>query len=524
MHHKLHTKILLALIIFSVSVAIYYYPVHKKSFPPGADHQNLMEARNFALVGTYKVENSTGVLLSSKNVSQFGAEKGIFNPLTPMIYGQIFKFFGFKPDLPLYLSMILFAFFNVLIFLLSVRLFGIIVGFMSGIANAFIPVMAVGAVHGGFYEWGILFFGFALWFYLGAKNGPFHAGKTRILTAGIFFALAALARNAFAISFAPFFLYDFFIHKSYKRSLIFLIPFIVLFGSTLTPYSWLGLPNGYVADMDQQTFGLIGHFFADPYSFYYDRENFIKNMYERGLGRSAVLFATQWGYEVSFADKLNAYFDSFKFYIKEIINLTSTGGPAILGLVLLGLVRLYNFNKKILGLFGSWLFLWIGYLVYDKTGNWDHLMEIVFVFSTLIGLGLVRLIEIMSSETLKKTTVGFVIFILFAGHLTYANKWKFHDIYRSSKEEIVLDIKSKIINQEDLGGVYAIGVHPSSVYSLNYQIDHDVVYFDPDTIENLILSQKLKESFDIYNISAVLGYSEDLTEKIKSQVSVYAVP
>lgn len=524
MHNSPYIKVLLALVIFSVSVATYYYPVYKKGYPPGMDHQNLIEARNLAAAGTYKTENSIGVLLSSKNVSQLGAEKGIFNPLTPIIYGLIFKYLGFNPALPLYASIIFFALCNVLFFLLSARLFGVIIGFLSGISGALMPVMAVGAIHGGFYEWGMIFFGFALWFYLGSNNGPFNAGNSRILVASIFFAIAALARNAFAVSFAPFFLYDIFIHRSYKRSLIFLIPFVVLFGLTLTSYSWLGAQNGYIADIEQQTFGLTGHFFSDPYSFYYDRDNFIKEKYSQGLGRADVLFATQWGFEVSLYDRIGAYFDSFIFYIKETANLTSMGGPVVLGLMLLGFTSLYNINKKLLGLFILWWILWLGYLVYGKTGNWDHFMEIIFIFSTLTGLGLFRLIEIINAGTLNKITVSSIIFILFIGHLAYANKWKMHDIYRSSKEAVVLDIKSKMISQDDTGGVYAVGIHPSSVYSLNYNLDHDVVYFDPGTVENLIFEKKLKEAFGIYNISTVLGYGEDLTEKIKSQVSVRSIP
>ncbi len=524
MYNKSHTKVLLVLIIFFVSVAAYYYPVYKKGYSAGADYQNLMEARNFSAAGTYKIENSIGTLLSSENVNRFGVEKGIFNPLTPIIYGQIFKYFGFKPALPLLVSTILFALFNVLIFLLSARLFGTIVGFMSSTAGAFMPVMATGAIHGGFYEWGILFFGLALWSYLGSKNGPFQAEKIRVLAASIFFALAALSRNAFAISFVPFFLCDLFINKSYKRSLIFLIPFVVLFGFTLTPVSWIGVPNAYYTNIEQQSFDLVGEFFRDPYTFYFDKDNFIKEMYDRGLGRTQVLFAAQWGYDVSFSERLGAYFDSFRFYIKETINLTNMGGPVVLGLMLLGLFSLYRFNKKILGLFVLWWILWIGYLVYNKTGNWDHFMETVFIFSTLTGLGLYRLIEIISAGTFRKTIIGSTVLILFVSHLSYANKWKLHDVYRSSNEEIVLNIKNKISGWNDLGGVYAVGIHPVSVRSLNYQIDHDVVYFDPKTIEQLISDKNLKKAFDAYNISAVLGYDEDLTDKIKSQVSVRSIP
>src|SRR3989344_5397771 len=116
MNNKPYIKTLLALAIFFVSIAAYYYPVYQKGYPPGADHQNLMEARNFAASGTYKIEDTKGVLLSSKNAAQYGKETGIFNPLTPIIYGQIFKYFGFNPELPFYISIILFGLFNVIIF------------------------------------------------------------------------------------------------------------------------------------------------------------------------------------------------------------------------------------------------------------------------------------------------------------------------------------------------------------------------------------------------------------------------
>ncbi len=525
MNNRFYVKVLLSLVIFVVSIVVYYYPVYQKGYAPGADHQNLIMARNFAVAGTYKIENSTGVFLASKNAEQFGVEKGIFNPLTTMIYGQLFKFFGFNENLPFYVAIILFSIFNVLVFILATQLLGVIVGFLSGISVALMPVMTVGAIHGGFYEWAMLFFGIALWLYLGSKHGSFRAGTARILMASVFFSLASLARNAFAISFVPLFFYDFFIHRSYKRSLIFLLPFIVLFGSTLTPYSWLGVPNNYYANIEQQSFDLVGHFFQDPYSYHYDKDNYTKEMFEKGLNRVGVLFATQWGYEVSFFERVSAYWDSFSFYIGQIISFTSMGGPFILGLMLLGLTRLYGLNKKLLGLLTFWFFVWLGYLVYDKTGNWDHLMEVVFIFAILTGLGLHYLIEILSGEGILKRIVSFVIVTtLFIGHLAYANKWKLHDIYRSSKEEVVLSLRNKLNSQNDVGGVYAIGIHPSSVYSLNYHIDHDMVYFDHKTIEKLIFQKRLKDAFTTYNISFVAGYSKELTDKIKSQVSVQSLP
>ena len=304
----------------------------------------------------------------------------------------------------------------------------------------------------------------------------------------------------------------------------YVVPFIIIFGSTLTPVSWLGVPNSYYTDIEHQSFDLIGHFFRDPYSYFYDKENYIKEMSEKGLNRVGVLFATQWGYDVSFSERISAYKDSLGFYIRQIIDLTSTGGPLILGLMFLGLIHLYNVNKLMFGLFSLWGLLWMGYLVYDKTGNWDHVMEIAFVLAVLIGLGLYRLVELLSLGSLKKMAAASALIILFVGHMGYATKWRLHDIYRSSNEELVLTIADQLRKQPNLSGTYAVGIHPASVYSLNYRLNHDVVYFDSKTIESLLAREKLQEAFNTYGITAVVGYDDDLTSEIQSQTGVRALP
>jgi len=517
---KTWIKILLSLVVFALSFAAYYYPVHKKGFAPGASYSALAQARNFALSDTYFNESSEGVYLSSESAQEKGVPKGMTNSLTTIIYGYVFKYFGFSPGLPFYVAITLFSLFNVLVFWLVTRLFSTAIGFTTAMISAFLPVMTTGAIHSGFYEWGLVFFGLALWFYLGSKAGPFKAGKFRILTASVFFALSALARNAFAVSFVPFFLYDFFINRSYKKSLIFLLPFIVIFGSTLTSYSWLGVPNGYTADIEHQPFGQIGHFFRDPYTYYYDRENHIKEMTEEGLERVAVLFADQWGYDINFSDKLSAYFDSFVFYAKESASLTNLGGPFVWGLVLLGIFQLYSMNKKLFGLLVFWSFLWFGYLIYSLTGNWDHLMEISFIVSILAGLGLYRLAKMINPERFGKFVAGFVVLVLLVAHLAYANFWKLHDIYRSSNEEAILNAKNKISDKENIRGVYAVGPHIDSAQFLNYHTNNDVVYFAPSTIEKLIKTGVLKDAFDKYNISMAIGYSPEISSKIAEELKI----
>lgn len=136
--NKTLLKIILAIVVFCVSAGAYYYPVYKKGYPVGGDYLNLVEARNYASSGTHMTEDANGAYLSSQNAKLRGVITGIPNPLTPIIYGQIFKYFGFNINLPVYVLIVLFSIFNVLLFLLISRLFSVKVGFIAGISSALI--------------------------------------------------------------------------------------------------------------------------------------------------------------------------------------------------------------------------------------------------------------------------------------------------------------------------------------------------------------------------------------------------
>jgi hypothetical protein len=514
-------KIILAIVVFCVSVGAYYYPVHKKSYPAGADYLNLIEARNYASSGTYMAEDANGAILSSQNASLRGVVTGVPNPLTPIIYGRIFKYFGFDINLPFYVSVILFSAFNVLLFLLVSRLFSVKVGFIAGISSAFIPVMVVGAAAAGFYEWAVLFFIAALWLFLGSKNGPFKAGSVRILFASVFFALSALARNAFAISFVPLFLYDFYLFRSVKRSLLFFLPFLVIFGSTLTSYSWLGVPNGYGSA--NPPFSEVGHLFPDSYTYHFQKDVFIASNFPQGkfLNRYENQFLTRYGYSTNFKSKIGAYLGSAKFYAASFFPLISLGGPLMLALIFYGAWLLRRKNSQLLTLFCFWFVFWFLYLVYRQSGNWDHYIELVFPIVVLSSLGLFELMKVAKGTVGSKAGSLFAagLFLLFILHLGQSDKWRLFDDYRSSRVAPVIDL----INSPDFKntqGPIAVGIHPGAVFSLNYYADRDAVYFDGRTVESGLKEGKLKNIFSIYGIKTVFGYSPELSSQIKSVLKI----
>lgn len=518
---KLYVKIILSIVIFSISALAYYYPIYKKGYPSGADYLNLIEARNFALSGTLNSESSIGMFLSSHNAGQ-GVITGVPNPLTPIIYGYIFKYLGFNTNLPLYTSILLLSIFNVLLFLIVEKLFSIGTGLVAGLSSAFMPIMNIAATNAGFYEWGMLFFAIAVWLFLCSKEGPLKSSLIRTVLASVFFALAALARNAFAISFIPFLLMDFFINKSFKRSLIFFLPFLIIFGSTLTPYSWLPAPNGYTKAVGQ-SFSQIGHVFDDPYSYYFNKENFLAEHFPAGksLNRVSVYYFKLYGYSVDLKSSFLAYIDALKFYIGQFFQIINIGGPAILLLIILGGWYLRKKNPLLLKFFSLWFIVWLICLVLDKTGNWDHYLEIIIPIITLCAYGFWNIADLIKNYLGRNKSYIAILGLLFLliVQLSQSTKWRLHDDYRSSNIEPVLQF-ANALKQNGFNAPYAMDIHPDAAYALNYYTDKDVIYFNADTVKELLGSKKLHDAFTAYNVKAVLGYPSDVSSLISNTMQI----
>ncbi len=514
----------MALVVFVASLLAGYYPIYKKGYTSGGDTLNLIKARNYAAVGTYQYESSNGVLLSTDHVLAQSKKTGLINPLTPIIYGQIFKYWGINrvSGLPEYVSLISAAIFNVLAFFIIRRLFGGKVGFFSTMAMAFMPFRIIGSLSFGFYDFAMIFFAIAIWLVLGSKNGIFRGGNIRMGLASIFFALAALARNAFLISFIPFVLYDFYKERSIKRSFVFILPFIIIFGSTLTPYSWLGVSNGYISDINNQPFDQLGEVFPDPYTAYYDRDNFIQKLQNEGLERNASHFLGQWGYSVTVGEKISAYEESLKAYVAYASDLIIFGGPLILFFMIFGAYWLYRNGREMFHFFGLWLGVWLTGLIYFQTGNWDHLLEIILVPAILTGLGIWQITEFIKPININKNIISGVILLFVLGHLTYANKWSLYDSYRSSRWVDAVNAADKV--KLAPRGVIAAGIHPTFANGLNYLTNRDIIYFNPGAIEKLIANGKLKEAFEIYNVKTAVGFSDSASNSIKKMTNATIIP
>jgi glycosyltransferase involved in cell wall biosynthesis len=526
--HHIATTIVLAAIIFATSLGVYSYPFLKKGFVPGPGYPYLSVARNLAFGNTLKTESSNGVLLSSAHAATEGATQGVLNPLTSLIYARIFRVMGKTSStlvFPFYLSIVLAAFYNTVLFLLITRLISRSVGFMAALLAVLMPVRIMGALFYGGYEFAMFFFILALYTYLGSRKGPFEAGLVRIFCMSILLALAALSRNAFFISALPIFGMDLWKHRSIRRGLCLLLPFFLLFGSTLTPFSWLGVPNGYVTGTEQTSFsGTLGEVFPDPYTAFYRRDAFLTELRQAELTRGSTHFLHQWGYDVSWRDHVRAYVDSLRFYLKEGINLTNYGGPLIIGLMLLGASALYRQKKELFWFFGLWLALWISAMVYVQTGDWDHFLEIYLVVIVCLGLGIKEVLEMFKARGVFKIFPAGIVLALLCLHLIYADKWRLFDAYRSSQGvRDGVQAAASVLETDGEADVVAVGVHPSFADQIYYLTDRDVVYFSPETVATLIKNGDLSHALSVYRVKTVVGFSKEASEALRKETAIRVI-
>ncbi len=516
--------ILVAIALFILSLAVHYYPIYQKGYsfnPLGGD---LAIARNLALTGEYKLESGKNVILSSVRIEEEGIYSNTGNRLNAQIYGWIFKKFGFKQELPIYLSLFLWALSGLILFFVVLRLFNLKTAVVFGSINAFMPVLTQGSLMGGFYEWAVLFFSLGLLFYFWPEllKKKKENSWLNLILASVLFSLAALSKNSFFVSFFPFLVYDFWKNRSIKRALIFVLPFVLIFGGSLVWGYVSGLPSAYLSSEDTD-FSRYGHLYPDPYTYHFEKEEYLQSI----AGTDNVgynWFLEKYGYSVSFKNKMLRYWHTIKFYPKEIVKLIVSGGPLILLFLIAGLAYLRRKRKTLFVFFVIWGAVWYGLLIFFKSANWDHFLEIGFPITLLVALGVTWLIDFILDSSLERKAKYLIIgifLIVLTGHFVLANKWMLHEEYNTSRIASFHQI-AEVINRNQLDkqkDVIAIDIHPTFL-ALNYYTDISLIYFDQATIRKLLDQNKLTWAFEQFGVTRIVGFDDNLSAEITGRTGI----
>jgi hypothetical protein len=526
--------ILIIISIFVVSLAARYYPIFHKGFSYSISSNNLILARNLSVANKYSFENEKNVVLSSSLVEERGIPSATSNKLTPVIYGKIFNVFGFNSTIPLYISLFLYALTTVLLFLLVLKLFTFKIALIVAGVDIFMPFVLAGAIRFGFYEWAMLFFIIAISVYLWRKK----PSSWRLLLSGLFFGSAALARNAFLISFIPFVVYDLysnFIHgkdwrrinlwiwPAIKRAFVFILPVVLLWGGIMIYDFSQGTVNAYFVRGDV---GYDVHLFLDPYTYHFEKETFIEQIRDSAQG-DEINALISYGYFDGWKVKAKMHIVSLVYYIKNFLRLPTLGGALVIFFLILGAIFLYIKKRQWFNLFVLWGIIWFFSLTRFRTTNAAHFLEVRFPLVILMSLGVYMILKFIWQSGLKSKTkhfliIGLLLVVLF--HLIHADRWMLHESYENSNMEETFSLAKSIeekkqeINKRT--DVIAVGGPDNQAPTvINWYTDFSCVYFNSDTVEKLLEENKLRWAFNEFGVTHVVGF-DSLNKEIANATDV----
>ncbi|MFA5022527.1 MAG: hypothetical protein WC508_05635, partial [Patescibacteria group bacterium] len=415
--------IILAIIIFIVTFFGHLMPVLVKGYSPAVETDNLILARNLHFTGQRVIESDLNVYLSTEVLKEKGGlQAGTQNILTPLIYSQLFDIFGWQPNLPLYVSLACWSAVILLLFFLSLRLFNLTVALLTVGTLTLIPAFWWGSITLGFYEFAVLFFTLGLFFYFYPKKNK----NFSLVLASIFFALAVLSRNAFLISILLIFVFEFFKQRSFKRLACLVVPLVIIVGGVFLTDFKTG-SNVYFSSDQTKTFGYYTHVFPDPYTYHFDKENYLAKIKAAASGDIAGKIIDMGGYQgkALFVKYLELFANSSKYYIVQCFRPTILGGILVLSLLFFGFYHLKKSNKDLLQLFIFWPVVLFLALVVLKTSNSDHFMELVPIISIVSALGIYYLLNLVinsESSKNKKIFFGAILVIGILGNLLAIDK------------------------------------------------------------------------------------------------------
>ncbi len=523
------------IIISALAALVWYSPVMFKGYSPMELWKSSLLARNLSQEGFFGAENSLNVFLASSLVEEEGQISTESNRLAPIVISQIFKITG----LPSYNNLI---FISIGILVLALIIFTIAVYYLFNLKTAalfsFIYILLpfnwwYAAYNFGVYEVALLFLSiFFLLFFVGFKS-DFRYKYILMSLAGIFLALAGIAREAFLIA-APILLIYLLLKKEKKFLFYLFIPFFIILSLFWLPAMISGensYYSSYFKGQSEETsflsWDFLAHLYPDPYTYHFEREEYLDNYYLY-LSSSDVGFldrtllvkrALGAGIEVpSFFDRIRLSNAFFARHVFRFLAIEEIGGPLIFFMLILGFAYLKRRRKDLFALFSFWIIFSL--LVFSLAlMRRSHLIDFGWIIALLVSLGLIFFNNILSKrfEMKEKTRVivSVLLVVLVLYNLVLSNHVLWGRIYDQPHHLKMLayarEIKGTGINDRD---VIAIGLDEFKINRLNYQVDKSMVVFSSQTIKRLIEKEELQSAFDKFNVKYVLGYSPKLTKQI----------
>lgn len=533
-YFKLHSKtglVILMFLIFLASFGVHYFIFWSKGFVQ-TEYYNLLLARNWAQTGQIAYESKENVILSMQNIETQGMPANLGNKLTFFLYGGLFKIFGFYPDLPLYLTFILYSIGAVFIFLIGWWLFGWQIGVIAALLAVFAPFVLAPSNTIGYHEWAFLFLVLAAFFYFWPNQRKF----VHLALVGIFLGLMVAAKNSFFVAVFPFLFLEFWQQKFTKVGFLNSGIIFIFFLALAAPFVFGG-GNVHLAknlsEAQYEPSAIFDDFFPDAYIFNYERNSFLDNLlanpeqYPGGefnlWGKFGAGFS-RYGHAVNFwrTQIIPRLFSTWIYFKGLFLSIVIFGGLFTWLLIFVGVSDLLKKKNYFFLTFATSFFIfWLFGLVALRTSNYSQFLILSLPAVFLIALGIKKIAEFVSQTAeIKRISRQFLAVIAAAVLLVFFAQiswWSLRELYANAGPEkmmfqFVHAPQNK--NRFDEKGMTAVGWNKVGPLMLAYYLDHNFIYFAPETIQKLAAEEKLSQIFKNYNITGFIGYDYQLTDLI----------
>ena len=358
--------------------------------------------------------------------------------------------------------------------------------------------------------------------------------KTSILIiAGLLFGGAMVFRDVF-ILFLPwmFIFYLWTERKKWKGAFINGVIFIFCSGIIFSsPFIAASLkPNQSLSQRTDQILKILeprepgwSHYYPDRWTYEFEKDLYDQISTEKHEGASKLEQIQNTHYRFVFGvDELSpieSVLDGAWLFVNRLPTLfmqEEMGGAFLWLFIIPGILILWRKNRKLLiFILGIWftneLIVRFGFH-YQRS----HLMNYHFVFALLAGVGIAGIGKVLAEHHPKISTnkMIFVIVLIASAQLVQANRGNFAKLYARST------VPMSYAAAEQLNALPedSVVAFPIAYRDYFYFWEGEKIYFHLETVDRIIESGKLKEAFDHYGVTHVVGYPKETNVQIRRRL------
>lgn len=492
----------------------------------------LLLARNVAASGVFALTDELGRFLAPHLLAESGVLASADGRLSAILLAFVSPYIGWQNLVGWgVLSAVIMAVALLFWWLTAAKLFSVRTAWVSTVLIALMPAYWRQAIWLDNYNFAFLFLFASFAAYVHLRE---YSESGALAASGLLFGLSVASKDAFLI-FVPWYVvaYAWALRPQWKKAAIGVCTFLACTGVVYTlPYIGDIRQQGYPANHNLALFwpaatevreGFYLHLYPDPYTYFFDRENYDTGLlaqYEelsplQKLRQQKIFINFDVGKPHIFMKLLNGAW-LFIGSIPSLFHQDTLGGIVLWLFIIPGFLFLQRQNPRmatiLLGLILSSELLMRFVLHYAR----GHFMDYGWALALLAALGVGGIADMCgkSWKTVSARTCTVVITLFLALQLVQANRIILARNYSRTFVPDAIAIANEIDALPEYS-VIALGFGSTRVEQVAQLSNRTVVPFDPATIARLQKENMLQDAFELYEVSHAYGYDDNLSAPLR---------